>query len=101
MKKVFVIDTIKFASLTELYNRLKPALECRANELKRKGYKYIKPEDIWNSLKNYKWNAANDLSLHDMVDDILNTPDEYFIKYLFNILKNTKRDINFEEENIL
>ncbi len=99
-KKVFVIDTIKFSSIKELYQRVEPALLCKTDELKRKGYKFIKKEDVWNALKNNKWNSAQNLSLHDIVDDILNTPDEFFTNYFQTVFKNLKRDINLEE-NIL
>ena len=41
----------EFRNLKELYERLKPALRTKTNELKRIGFNYIKEEDIWNCLK--------------------------------------------------
>ena len=80
---------------------MQPALGCKAEELKRKGYLFIKKEDIWNALRKEKWMDARNLSLHDMVDDILNTPDEFFIAFVNKVFKEMPRDINLQEENIL
>ena len=45
-------------------------------------YGYLKPEDIWNYLKEKKWKSSHDLMLSDMVSDILNCDnvlvDDYF-----------------------
>ena len=89
---------IEFNSLEELYNRLKPALTTKKNEMNRNGYKYIKIEDIWNYLKEIKWKKAKDLSLYEMVSDVLNIDDlliDDYLKQKFN-LKN--REIYFKEE---
>lgn len=69
---------IEFNSIKELYERLLPALNAKVTELKRNDLDYIKKEDIWNYLKNKKWSKANNLLLHEMVDDILNL-DNYEI----------------------
>ena len=37
--------------------------------------------DIWNILKNNIWNQAKNLSLCDMVNDILNVDDEKIYNY--------------------
>ena len=39
---------IQFNSLEELYNRIKPALMAKVEELKRNDLNYIKEEDVWN-----------------------------------------------------
>lgn len=90
---------IKFNSLKELYDRLKPALQTKKNEMTRIGYSYIKEEDIWNYLKEIKWKTAENLSLHEMVNDILNTDDVVIDKYLKEKLKNEQRTANVEESN--
>ena len=69
---------IEFNNIKELYERLIPALNTKVTELKRNDMDYIKKEDIWNYLKNTKWVSANNLLLHEMVDDILNL-DNYEI----------------------
>ncbi len=89
---------IEFNSLEELYNRLKPALVTKKNEMNRNGYKYIKIEDIWNYLKEIKWKKAKDLSLYEMVSDVLNVDDLLIDDYLKQKLNLKKRELYFKEE---
>ena len=63
---------VEFNSLEELYRRIKPALHTKKEEMKRNGYPYIKEEDIWNYLKEVKWVHSKNLSLYQMVSDVLN-----------------------------
>ena len=51
-----MIMDVSISSLTELYERLKPALISKKEEMKRLGYPYIKEEDIWNYLKDKGYN---------------------------------------------
>ena len=88
---------LEFNSLKELYNRIKPALETKTNEMKRVGYSYIKEEDIWNYLKEIKWKKSNDLSLHEMINDILNTDNVLIGSYFKTKMKEIKRTPNLEE----
>ena len=89
---------IEFNSLEELYNRLKPALVTKKNEMNRNGYKYIRIEDIWNYLKEIKWKKAKDLSLYEMVSDVLNVDDLLIDDYLKQKLNLKKRELYFKEE---
>lgn len=83
----------EFTNLEELYKRVKPALHSKELELKRLGYSSIKEFDIWNYLKD-RWKSSNDLTLADIVDDILNTDsDEINSYYEENPNKNIKKDI--------
>ncbi len=59
---------MEFKNLTELKNRLMPALRLKKEEINNKN---ITEEDIWNYLKETKWINSNNLSLSDMVNDIL------------------------------
>ena len=86
----------EFTSLKELYDRLMPALTTKCNEMKRMGYSYIKEEDVWNYLKEIKWKKAIDLSLHEMVNDVLNTDDVIIDKYIKDKFKNETRTINLD-----
>ena len=89
---------VEFNSLEELYNRIKPALITKRNEMNRNGYKYIKIEDIWNYLKEIKWKKAKDLSLYEMVSDVLNVDDLLIDDYLKQKLNLKNREIYFKEE---
>ena len=82
------MDNIKFNSLTDLYNRLIPAMETKVSELKRNGIKYISIDDIWDYLKINKWSKSKDLTLSKCVDDILNTSDLEYKKYIKDKMSN-------------
>lgn len=84
---------IEFNSVKELYDRLLPALRTKKNEMLRAGYLYIKEEDIWNYLKQVKWQNASDLSLYEMVADVLNTENDTIEAYMKQKLKGEKREI--------
>lgn len=76
------METIKFTSLEELYKRLKPALKTKKDEMNQLGYMYIKEIDIWNYLKEVKWINSKNLSLYQMVSDVLNADNILIDKYL-------------------
>ena len=82
------MSEIKFKSLEELYNRLSYALDTKVNELKLNGITYISNKDIWNYLKDNKWNKTTNLTLSQCVDDILNTNELEYKKYIKNKMKN-------------
>lgn len=84
-----------FSSLEELYNRLKPALRTKKRELKENGYGYLKIEDIWNYLKEKKWSRSSNLSLNDMVSDILNADNEFIDDFFKEKLNEKNREIYF------
>lgn len=84
---------INFSSLEELFNRLKPALRTKRRELKENGYGYLKIDDIWNYLKEEKWTYSNNLSLNDMVSDILNADNEFIDDYFKRKISTKNIDI--------
>ena len=88
----------EFNSLEELYNRLKPALEAKRIQMKKNGFNYIRIEDIWNYLKEIKWKKARDLSLYEMVDDVLNIDDIVIDSYIRGKMNLKNREIYFKEE---
>lgn len=86
----------KFSSLKELYERLLPALKSKKEEMHKNHMIYISEIDIWNYFRETKWNKGLNLTLFDMVDDILNTDnlliDEYICKTkLSNIRKEENK----------
>jgi hypothetical protein len=87
---------IQFNSLEELYNRIKPALMAKVEELKRNDLNYIKEEDVWNYLKEIKWKDSSDLKLYQMVSDVLNADNLLIDEYLKKKLNMTERHIYFE-----
>lgn len=89
--------TEEFRSEEELYDRVKPALMSKREEMRRNGYPYIKEEDIWNYLKEKKWKKETGLSLYLMVDDILNSDSALIDDYLKTKLNLRERKRYFEE----
>ena len=74
--------TEQFKSVPELYRRVMPALKTRHRELERKKLGFITEQDIWNYLRRAKWARDAELTLFDVVDDILNVPDENLLEYI-------------------
>lgn len=92
------MEQVIFSSKEELYNRVLPALKCKKKSLYRDGFKSIEEIDIWDYLRNKKWDNSIGLELCDMIDDILNTDNisilEYFHnKYMFNSRKYDDIDL--------
>lgn len=89
--------TEEFRTEEELYDRVKPALRTKREEMRRNGYPYVKEEDIWNFLKEVKWKSEQGLSLYQMVDDILNSESILIDDYLKSKLNLRERKKYFEE----
>lgn len=83
-----------FKSLEELYNRVKPALKSKCKDLKRVGINYVQEVDVWNFLKNTKWINSTNLTLGDMVNDIMTVSNNDLEKYVKSILMQEERRIN-------
>lgn len=62
---------IKFNSAYELYNKVLPALRVKRRKLNKKG-KNVKENDIFLSLIKDKWKEETNLTLNEVVNDILN-----------------------------
>lgn len=94
---------LEFKNLDELYNRIKPALYSKVEELKRKSIYYIKEEDIWNYFSSSSWRKSESLSLANMVSDILNLNDDDIKEYINHREdKNDKlTNTEFEEDSLL
>jgi len=88
---------MEFTTLEQLYNRLKPALVAKANEMHMQGYRYIKEEDVWNYLKEVKWSNSKNLLLFEMVRDILNVDSIIIEDYVKNKLNSNERVVYFSE----
>lgn len=69
-------------SLKELYIKVTPALKAKKEELKRNKIRFITEKMIWDYLKNNIWYNKDNLSLYDIVDDILSLDEMALINYL-------------------
>ncbi len=79
----------EYKTQLDLYKELIPALNVKLRLLKNKDYTNIKREDIWDYLKEAKWKNSINLTLADMVQDIIHTDNEEIFSY-FN--KNKKEN---------
>ncbi|MBE6148601.1 MAG: hypothetical protein E7167_03830 [Firmicutes bacterium] len=75
------MEEMKFKSLNELYNRLFPAFNTKKGELQTKGI-IVKEIDLWNYLKENVWAKNTNLSIYDMVSDIMKLDDLKIKEYL-------------------
>ena len=86
------MDQVKFNSIDELYNRLKPAFKIKIEELETKNILNIENKDLWMYLSKTKWQNRENLELCDMVSDILNLDEYDFLKYI-----NNKKQVKYYE----
>ena len=84
----------------DLYKRLLPAINSKINELSKYEIFYVKREDVWNYLKQEKWKDDN-ISLAEMVDDILNTDNEKLVKYVKEKTLNERKSTEIDETELL
>ena len=86
------MNEIKFNSLEDLYNRLKPALRSKLKELKKLNKNYIQEFDIFEYLTDSKWENSNNLTLDQMVDDILYVNNDKLDEYVQEKIVKEKKD---------
>ena len=89
---------IEFNNIKELYDRLKPALNSKVNELRRLDIYYIKVNDIWNYLKDTKWKVSKNLLLCDMVSDIFSLDNKVIDNYVKEEIRKRKVKPNLEDD---
>ena len=78
----------EYKSQEELYQGLIPAIHVKLKLLKKGKYFSVTESDIWNYLKESKWENSINLTLSDMVQDILHTDNSEFAKYKENRKEN-------------
>lgn len=86
-----------FSSLEELYNRVKPALKSKVKDLKRIGVNYVQEVDVWNYLKLNIWCKKSNLTLGDVVNDIMTVSNSELETYVQGLMAETKRTIIEDE----
>lgn len=73
------MESYRFKSLEELYRKLLPAFRVKVNDLRRHKINYISEKDIWEYLKTSNWTKKQDLTLGEMVNDIITVPNNELI----------------------
>lgn len=87
----------EFESLKDLYIKVRPALVIKKDELRKSGMIHIVEADIWNYLKNKKWMNTKNLSLSELVDDILKVDYDELDLYIKKELSKIERKIDVDE----
>lgn len=95
-----MIVDLNFNSQEELFKRVKPALNAKVMELHRLGYSYITINDVWNYLIETKWKKGKDLTLSDIVSNILHVENKSLDEYLKGKLAKTRRTQYFDDDII-
>ena len=57
---------------------------------------FVTEKDVWDCLRKTKWNGESDLTLYDIVNDILFVDEKEVVNYLN--YKNRKKAENQEEQ---
>ena len=72
----------EYKSQQELYQNLIPALNVKIRLLKNSNYNHITKKDIWNYLKNNKWSSSINLTISEMVNDIIHADNKEIDIYI-------------------
>ena len=72
----------EYRSVKELYEALIPALNVKLRMFKNNRYEYLKKEDIWNYLRDTVWINSVNLTISQMVSDIINVDGINIDSYL-------------------
>ena len=82
----------EYKTTRELFDSLKPAFNVKLR-LIQKEYYYITRTDIWNYLKINKWCKDIDLTISQMVDDIIMVDIDKVDRFLKEYIRNTQRTL--------
>lgn len=82
----------EYKNMRELFNGLIPAFNVKLRLIK-KDYDYITKTDIWNYLKINKWCKDTNLTISEMVDDIILVDIYKVDRFLKEHLKRNDRKL--------
>ena len=82
----------EYTNIKELFNDLKPAFNVKLR-LINKDYDYITRNDIWNYLKINKWCKDVNLTISEMVDDIIMVDIDKVDRFLKEYIKKQERQL--------
>lgn len=83
---------MEYKSEKELYQGLRGAFNVKLRMIKD-NYDYIKSIDIYNYLKITKWCKATNLSISEMVNDIISVDIQKVDAYIKEKIKKESREI--------
>ena len=74
----------EYRSQEELYNMLIPAMNVKLTKFREGQYNDVERDDIWNYLRDNKWKDSVDLTLGEMVNDIIRIDNLVIVNYARN-----------------
>ena len=83
---------MEYKSQKELFDSLKGAFNVKLRMIKVE-YNYITKVDIWNYLKINKWSKDKNLSISEMVHDIINVDVNKVDTFLKEYIKKEERKL--------
>lgn len=96
------MDEFNINNIEDLYQKILPALTSKVNELKRININHIAEHDIWRYLRRNYWSKSKELTLGEMVNDILSTPNHILEEYVANIIeKRVDKERKENSNNLL
>ena len=82
---------MEYSGEIELFKSLRGAFNVKLNLIKKE-YNYIKKVDIWNYLKINKWCKDKNLTISEMVNDIIEVDITKVDLFLKKHLKDEERE---------
>ena len=83
---------MEYKSQRELFDSLQGAFNVKLRMIKEE-YNYITKIDIWNYLKINKWSKDKNLSISEMVHDIINVDINKVDLFLKEYIKKEERKL--------
>lgn len=83
---------MEYSSERELFESLRGAFNVKLRMIQDE-YDYIKMTDIWNYLKINKWCKIKNLSLSEMVNDIINVDIDKVDIFVKSYLRKEERKL--------
>jgi Post-transcriptional regulator len=88
--------TIDKHPFDDLKDHVKPAIVSKLEEFKILGYEEVSEEKLWSFLKTKKWKKTPELSVHEVVSDVLALKIGDFMNYA--TVESYKTEKWFESE---
>lgn len=86
---------MEYSSQEELFYSLRGAFNVKLRLIGDK-YNYLRAVDIWNYLKITKWSKGKNLSISEMVNDIITAPESQIDLFFKKNIINEERKIYTE-----
>lgn len=83
-------------SLSDLYRLLHPAFKSKKREMHDLKYFYVSEMDLWDYMTENVWEKSTNLTISDMVDDILNMDNDKIASYIASKLLESRHGSNEE-----